>query len=126
MDTGATYGPDADCLYGEAPAGAVIGVTNLDNTCPSPVDGFGLIRFTDNGNREMDTVADLFDIVPGLDGSVGKWDYNFSMQFSNQLTHEYDCNYINKYAYEQLSVSMDLILLLKQLLTDTDKILLKG
>ena len=70
------------------PAGSVIGVTNLDNTCPSPVDGFGLIRFTDNGNREMDTVADLFDIVLGLDGSVGKWDYNFSMQFSNQLVRE--------------------------------------
>lgn len=105
MDSGATYGPDADCLYGDAPAGTVIGVTNLDNTCPSPVAGFGLIRFTDNGNREMDTVADLFDIVLGLDGSVGKWDYNFSMQFSNQLTHEYGYNYINKYAYEQLSTS---------------------
>ena len=27
------------------------------------------------------------------------------MQFSNQLTHEYGYNYINKYAYEQLSTS---------------------
>ena len=53
----------------------------------------------------MDTVADLFDIVLGLDGTVGEWDYNFSMQFSNQLTNEYGFNYINKYAYEQLSVS---------------------
>ena len=104
---GESWGPDADCIYDYStqPSGAVTGVSDLDNTCPSPVAGFGLIRFTDNGNREMDTVADLFDIVLGLDGTVGEWDYNFSMQFSNQLTNEYGFNYINKYAYEQLSVS---------------------
>ena len=107
FEGGESWGPDADCIYDYStqPSGAVTGVSDLDNTCPSPVAGFGLIRFTDNGNREMDTVADLFDIVLGLDGTVGEWDYNFSMQFSNQLTNEYGFNYINKYAYEQLSVS---------------------
>ena len=102
---GETWGPDADCLYDYStqPSGAVTGLSDLDNTCPSPVDGFGLIRFTDAGNREMDTVADLFDIVLGLDGTVGQWDYNFSMQFSNQLTNEHGYNYINNYAYAQLA-----------------------
>ena len=102
---GGTWGPNADCIYDYAtqPSGTVTGLTNLDNTCPSPVDGFGLIRFTDNGNREMDIIADLFDIVLGLDGSVGQWDYNFSMQFSNQLSNEHGYNYINKQAYTSLS-----------------------
>jgi len=104
---GETWGPDANCLYDYStqPSGSVSGLQNLDNTCASPVDGFGLIRFTDNGNREMDTVADLFDIVIGVDGTVGEWSYNASAQFSNQLTHEYGYNYINKYAYEKLSTS---------------------
>ena len=60
------------------PSGTVVtGLTNTDNIVPAPADGFGLIRFTDNGNREMDSVADLYDIVMSLDGfMLGTWNYN--------------------------------------------------
>jgi iron complex outermembrane receptor protein len=104
---GSTWGPDADGNYNDPlPSGTVVtGLTNTDNIVPAPADGFGLIRFTDNGNREMDSVADLYDIVMSLDGMLGTWNYNFSAQFSNQLSNEYGYNYINKYAYAQLAAT---------------------
>ena len=53
----------------------------------------------------MDTVSDLYDIVMSLDGMLGTWNYNFSAQFSNQLSNEFGYNYINKYAYAQLAAT---------------------
>ena len=103
---GGTWGPDADGNYNDTlPSGTVTGLTNTDNIVPAPADGFGLIRFTENGNREMDTVSDLYDIVMSLDGMLGTWNYNFSAQFSNQLSNEHGYNYINKYAYAQLAAT---------------------
>ena len=103
---GGTWGPDADGNYNDPlPSGTVTGLTNTDNIVPAPADGFGLIRFTENGNREMDTISDLYDIVMSLDGMLGTWNYNFSAQFSNQLSNEYGYNYINKYAYAQLAAT---------------------
>ena len=103
---GGTWGPDAAGNYNDAlPSGTVTGLTNTDNIVPAPADGFGLIRFTENGNREMDTVSDLYDIVMSLDGMLGTWNYNFSAQFSNQLSNEHGYNYINKYAYAQLAAT---------------------
>ena len=103
---GGTWGPDAAGNYNDAlPSGTVTGLTNTDNIVPAPADGFGLIRFTENGNREMDTVSDLYDIVMSLDGMLGTWNYNFSAQFSNQLSNEFGYNYINKYAYAQLAAT---------------------
>lgn len=77
----------------------VTGVTDTNNVVPSPTLGLAYVRFTDNGNREMDSVADLFDIVAGFSGEMGAWNYDFNMQFSNQLSNEYGYNYINSYAY---------------------------
>tara|TARA_A200000159_G_scaffold67341_1_gene62337 strand:+ start:524 stop:3220 length:2697 start_codon:yes stop_codon:yes gene_type:complete len=103
---GGTWGPDAAGNYNDpVPSGTVTGLTNTDNIVPAPADGFGLIRFTENGNREMDTVSDLYDIVMSLDGMLGTWNYNFSAQFSNQLSNEHGYNYINKYAYAQLAAT---------------------
>lgn len=103
---GGTWGPDAAGNYNDPlPSGTVTGLTNTDNIVPAPADGFGLIRFTENGNREMDTVSDLYDIVMSLDGMLGTWNYNFSAQFSNQLSNEHGYNYINKYAYAQLAAT---------------------
>ena len=103
---GGTWGPDAAGNYNDTlPSGTVTGLTNTDNIVPAPADGFGLIRFTENGNREMDTVSDLYDIVMSLDGMLGTWNYNFSAQFSNQLSNEFGYNYINKYAYAQLAAT---------------------
>jgi iron complex outermembrane receptor protein len=103
---GGTWGPDAAGNYNDpVPSGTVTGLTNTDNIVPAPADGFGLIRFTENGNREMDTVSDLYDIVMSLDGMLGTWNYNFSAQFSNQLSNEFGYNYINKYAYAQLAAT---------------------
>jgi iron complex outermembrane receptor protein len=103
---GGTWGPDAAGNYNDTlPSGTVTGLTNTDNIVPAPADGFGLIRFTENGNREMDTVSDLYDIVMSLDGMLGTWNYNFSAQFSNQLSNEHGYNYINKYAYAQLAAT---------------------
>ena len=85
--------------------GGALAVRPQASLVPAPADGFGLIRFTENGNREMDSVADLYDIVMSLDGMIGTWNYNFSAQFSNQLSNEYGYNYINKYAYAELAAT---------------------
>ena len=104
---GSTWGPDADGNYPDPlPKGTTVtGLTNTDNIVPAPADGFGLIRFTENGNREMDTVSDIYDVVMSLDGFIGTWNYNASVQFSNQLANEHGYNYINKYAYAQLAAT---------------------
>jgi iron complex outermembrane receptor protein len=79
----------------------VTSITDTDNVVPSPGLGLAYVRFTDNGNREMDSVTDLFDIVAGVSGEMGEWNYDFNVQFSNQLANEYGYNYINSYAYSQ-------------------------
>jgi len=105
FDDGSEWGPDVDGNYDYStqPGGAVVAVTNTDNVVPNPVPGFGLVRFTDNGNREMDTTTDLFDITAGLEGTIGNWDWELTAQFANQYSAEFGYNYINKYAYTKLS-----------------------
>ena len=107
FEGGETWGPDADGNYDydTQPSGSVTGLTNTNNIVPAPADGYGLIRFDLNGNREMDTVSDIYDIVLSLDGVLGNWEWDSSMQFSNQLANEFGYNYINKYAYERLAAT---------------------
>ena len=99
---GSTLGPNADYSY-TVPTGAdVVGIDSYV-VAPSPVDGLGLVRFDGAGNRDMETVGDMLDLVFALDGTLDSgWYYNLTLQHNEQQTAEWGYNYINKTAYEGL------------------------
>jgi iron complex outermembrane receptor protein len=87
---------DYDVLY----SSPVVGIVD-QLIAPSPRDGFGLIRWDRAGNREMDTVGDMFDLMFALDGEMENgWYWDATVQVNNQQTAEWDYNYINKTAFQ--------------------------
>jgi len=90
------YEYDYDALY----SSNVVGIESYISA-PSPVDGLGLIRWDRAGNREMETVGDMFDIMVGFNGELDNdWYWDATVQINQQQTAEWGYNYINNMAFE--------------------------
>jgi len=100
------YEYDYDLLY----SSPVVGMESYI-TAPSPVDGLGLIRWDRAGNREMETVGDMFDLMFALDGQLESgWYWDATLQINQQQTAEWGYNYINNAAFEgQLAAGEDVL-----------------
>ena len=110
-DDGVTWieNPDATARvtewydYNTMPSGAVIGMSNTDNILTAEMDGRGYVRFTANGNRDDDAVANMLDIMATVTHQMQNgWVFDATVQYNNQSTNVFGFNYVNKTAYQAL------------------------
>ena len=89
--------------YELMPDGTVVGLSNTDNTLLAEMDGLGYVRFTANGNRDDDAVANMLDIMATVTHQMSNgWVFDATVQYNNQSTNVFGFNYVNKTAYEAL------------------------